>query len=128
MTHCTGNLYAPTSERFFHGTNAFGLTRSDCIYWCKTWCHSDEFFNSSCLKLHQMPGKQGRFSKNFGEEHASDPASMSSCLQHSPFPATVRFLSFTGWQVCSWFRVLTHYVSAMRGVPGSIPGRIVTIL
>ena len=34
MTHCTGNPYAPTSERFFQGTNAFGLMRSesDCIY------------------------------------------------------------------------------------------------
>ena len=28
---CTRNPYAPTSERLFQGTNAFGLTRSDCI-------------------------------------------------------------------------------------------------
>ena len=47
-----------------------------------------------------MQGKRGGFSKFFREEHASDPASMSSCLRQSPFPATVRFLSFTGWQVC----------------------------
>ena len=53
---------------------------------------SYDFFNISCLKLHQIPGKQVGFSKFFREEHTSDPASMSSCLQHSAFPATTIFV------------------------------------
>ena len=32
----------------------------------KTQYYSYDFFNISCLKLHQMPGKQGGFSKSFG--------------------------------------------------------------
>ena len=59
------------------------------------------FLAWNCTKCQEnrVDFQQGGF---FGEEHASDPASMSSCLRHLPFPATLRFLSFTGWQVCNY--------------------------
>ena len=65
------------------------------------------FLAWNCAKCQE----NGGFSKFFREEHALDPASMSSCLQHSAFPASVRFLSFTGWQVCIAIHTHIHQLT-----------------